>query len=85
MLGKILGAFAGERAARHFDGIDGPVGAALGMGAATVIRRLGPWGLIAVAVGGYARKRYQDKKTHDTITPGAPARKPDSIKDPSAQ
>lgn len=84
MLGKILGAFAGERAARHFDGIDGPVGAALGVGAATVIRRLGPWGMIAVAVGGYALKRYQDKKIHDKTTPGAPARSASSAKDSSA-
>ena len=84
MLGKILGAMIGDRAARHFDGIDGPMGAALGVGAASVIRRLGPWGLIAVAVGGYALKRYQDKKTHDKMTPGTPARAANTAKDSSA-
>jgi hypothetical protein len=81
MLGKIFGAFAGERAARHFNGIDGPMGAALGVGAASVIRRFGPWGMIAVAVGGYAFKRYQDKKLHDKTTPGTPARATNPAKD----
>ena len=80
MLGKILGTIAGNQAARHIDGINGPVGAALGMGAATVIRRLGPWGLIAVAVGGYALKRYQDKKKQDTVAAGTPAQTASSEK-----
>lgn len=66
MFGKIIGAVAGERAARHFNGINGPVGAALGAGAATVVRRMGPFGLLAVVVGGYALKRYRDKRERDT-------------------
>ncbi len=69
MFGKIIGAMAGERAARHFNGINGPVGAALGAGAATVIRRLGPLGLIAALAGGYAFKRYRDKQERGTAAP----------------
>lgn len=80
MFEKILGAIAGDRVTRHIDGMDGPLGAALGMGAATVIRRLGPWGFVAVAVGGYALKRYQDKKKQDTVAAGTPAQTASSEK-----
>ena len=34
----------------------------LGLGAATVMRRMGPLGLVAAAVGGYAFKRYSEKR-----------------------
>lgn len=61
MLGKIIGAMAGERLAKHVSGINGTGGALLGLGAATLLRRLGPVGLIAATVGGYALKRYSDK------------------------
>lgn len=63
MLGKLIGAMVGQRAARHMDGISGTGGALLGVGAATLLRRLGPVGLIAAAAGGYALKRHHDK-TH---------------------
>jgi len=62
MIGKLIGAIAGEHAARHVSGINGPGGALLGVGAATLLRRLGPVGLIAAAVGGYALKRHYDKR-----------------------
>jgi hypothetical protein len=62
MLGKIIGAIAGERAAHHVSGVNGPGGALLGVGAATLIRRLGPVGLIAAAAGGYAIKRHYEKR-----------------------
>jgi hypothetical protein len=62
MIGKIIGAVAGERAAKHFGGINGPGGALIGAGAATVLRRLGPLGLIAAAAGGYALKHYLEKR-----------------------
>lgn len=47
MIGKILGAIAGERAAKHVRGLGGPGGALLGAGAAALIRRLGPLGLVS--------------------------------------
>lgn len=62
MLGKIIGAVAGRKAARHIDGIGGPGGALLGVGAATLLRRMGPGGLIAAAVGSYVLKRHLDKR-----------------------
>lgn len=62
MLGKILGAVVGERLAQHTTKIGGPGGALLGAGAASVVRRLGPAGLIAAAVGGYVLKKHFDKK-----------------------
>lgn len=62
MLGKIVGAIAGRRVAKHVGGVSGPGGALLGVGAATLMRRMGPVGLVAAAVGTYALKRYLDKQ-----------------------
>lgn len=62
MIGKIIGAVAGAKAAQHARGVNGPAGALLGVGAIAVARRLGPLGLIAAAAGGYAFKRYSEKK-----------------------
>jgi len=61
MLGKLIAAIAGERAARHAGG-NGTGGALLGVGAAALLRRLGPVGLIAAAAGGYALKRHYAKR-----------------------
>lgn len=62
MIGKILGAVAGKKAARHIDGLGETGGALLGLGAATLLRRLGPLGLIAAAAGGYAIKHATDRR-----------------------
>jgi hypothetical protein len=62
MLGKIIGAIAGERAAKHVGGINSTGGALLGAGAATFLRRFGPLGLVAAAAGGYALKKYFDRQ-----------------------
>lgn len=66
MLGKLIGAIVGERAARHVSGVSGTGGAVLGAVAPTVIRRLGPAGLIAALAGGYLLKRYADKQQAGT-------------------
>ncbi|EQB12931.1 hypothetical protein [Novosphingobium lindaniclasticum] len=58
MIGKILGAIAGKSVSQHVNGVGGTGGALLGVGAATVLRRMGPLGLIAVAAGGYALKKH---------------------------
>ena len=62
MIGKLIGAVAGAKATEHVKGVGGAGGALLGMAAPMVLRRLGPMGLIAAAVGGYAYKRYADKQ-----------------------
>jgi uncharacterized membrane protein YebE (DUF533 family) len=62
MLGKLIGAVAGAKATEHVKGVGGAGGALLGMAAPMVLRRLGPMGLIAAALGGYAYKRYADKQ-----------------------
>lgn len=62
MIGKIIGAVAGAKAADRVRGIGSPGGALLGVGAATLLRRLSPLGLIAAVAGGYAFKRYTDKR-----------------------
>jgi len=62
MIGKLIGAVAGAKATEHVKGVGGAGGALLGMAAPMVLRRLGPMGLVAAVVGGYAYKRYTDKK-----------------------
>jgi hypothetical protein len=62
MLGKLIGAIAGRRVSRHISGINGPGGAALGVAAAALMRRMGPMGMVAAAVGGWALKRHFEKQ-----------------------
>lgn len=63
MIGKIIGGIVGARLAeREPGGLKGPGGALLGIGAATLARRLSPLGLVALAAGGYAFKRYRDRR-----------------------
>lgn len=63
MIGKLFGAAVGAKAASSVSGgLGGTGGALLGAGAATVIKRLSPLGLIAALAGGYAVKRYMDKR-----------------------
>ena len=76
MLGKIIGAVAGQKAAQHVSGVDGTGGALLGVGAATLLRRLGPVGLVVAAVGGYAVKKYLEKQQAPQPAYGSPRRKP---------
>ncbi|WP_260929265.1 hypothetical protein [Novosphingobium sp. 9] len=66
MIGKIIGAIAGKHISQDANGGSGIGGALLGVGAATVIRRLGPVGLVAAAVGGYALKKHQEKRRGNT-------------------
>lgn len=62
MFGKILGGIVGAKAADHVSSVGGAGGALLGVGAAALVKRLGPVGLIAALAGGYAFKRYKDKQ-----------------------
>lgn len=67
MIGKIIGAIAGQRISQDVSGVGGTGGALLGVGAATVLRRLGPVGLVTAAVGGYALKKYYAKRERSNI------------------
>lgn len=60
MIGKVLGAYVGGKTAQHVRGIEGPVGAALGVLAPAVIRRLSWPAMIALGVGGYLAKKWAD-------------------------
>ena len=61
MIGKIIGALVGARAADHVRGVNEPGGALLGIGAAALARRLSLPAMLAIAAGGYVYKRYADK------------------------
>lgn len=62
MIGKLIGAYAGEKATRHLDGVSGPAGALLGVGTAAALKKIGSFGLIAALLGGYALKRRLDHR-----------------------
>lgn len=70
MLGKIVGAIAGERLSRQIGG-NGPAGALVGVVSAAMLRRMGPLGLAAAAVGGYALKRHFERKQTGGSAPTA--------------
>lgn len=61
MIGKIVGAFLGGKAAQHMRGIQGPTGAALGVLAPALLRRLSWPAIAALGVGGYLAKRMVDR------------------------
>ena len=61
MLGKILGGVLGARAAEHTK-MGGAGGAILGAVTGSVIRRASIPGLIALTVGGYALKKWNDNR-----------------------
>ncbi|MBB4858296.1 hypothetical protein HNO88_001615 [Novosphingobium chloroacetimidivorans] len=67
MLGKIIGGIIGARAARGTRGVDEPGGAIMGVAAVALARRFGLPGMIAAAAGGYALKRYNERRR---VTPG---------------
>jgi hypothetical protein len=64
MLGKIVGGLVGAKMARNARGVDQPGGALMGVAAVTLARRFGVPGMIAAAVGGYAMKRYNEKRQY---------------------
>jgi hypothetical protein len=63
MLGKIIGGVLGAKAAkRSRGGVDESGGALIGVASVALARRFGIPGMVAAAVGGYAIKRYNEKK-----------------------
>lgn len=64
MLGRIVTMFAGRSLARSVGGVaSGPAGAVVGLLLPTVLRRLGPGGVIAAAVGGVVVRRALKRAT----------------------
>lgn len=72
MIGKIAGAFLGGKIAQHTRGIEGPTGAALGVLAPAILRRLSWPAMIALGVGGYLAKRAMDKPAKEPSAPPKP-------------
>ena len=71
MIGRIVSALAGRSIARNAPGgMGGMGGMALGAAVPTLIRRMGPMGMIAAAAGGYAVKRMLDKRRAQSVTMG---------------
>lgn len=62
MIGKVIGAFIGGKAAQHVRGIQGPTGAALGVLAPMVLRRMSWPAMAAIGIGGYLAKKASDRK-----------------------
>ncbi|MEO6041070.1 MAG: hypothetical protein ABIP41_04150 [Croceibacterium sp.] len=69
MIGKLIGAIAGAKAADHMRGVSGTTGAVLGAALPIVLRRLSLPAMLAIAAGGYAFKRYQDKQERRRAKP----------------
>ena len=70
MIGKIIGGIVGAKLAKSEPGgLRGPGGALLGFGAAALARRLSLPAMLAIAAGGYAFKRYQDKQERRRAKP----------------
>lgn len=67
MLGRLISAVAGRTLARQVGGRGaGPAGLALGMAVPFILRRFGPVGLVAAAAGGYAVKKFAERRKADT-------------------
>lgn len=69
MIGKIIGAFVGDRLAQQTKSVGGASGAALGVVATTVLSRLSLPAMLALGVGGYVAKKVFDKKQAEEPTP----------------
>ncbi|MBH5321295.1 hypothetical protein [Aurantiacibacter sediminis] len=69
MIGKIIGAMVGARAAQNVRSIEGPGGAVLGALAVPIISRLRLPTLLALGAGGYLVKKFADKEKAATTPP----------------
>ena len=73
MIGKIIGAVVGDRVAKQTRGVGGPAGAALGVVAATAIRRLSLPAMVVLGAGGYFAKKHFDKRNAESEATTPPA------------
>ncbi len=65
MIGKVIGAFVGDRIAKQTKGVGGATGAALGVVATSLLRRMSLPAMIALGAGGYVAKKMMDKNIGD--------------------
>ncbi len=72
MLGNLVSGLAGRSLAARLGGVaSGPVGMAIGLLLPFVARRLGPWGMVSMAVGSWAVARVQKQRAAATTLPPA--------------
>lgn len=88
MIAKLITAFAGRTLARSIGGVSaGPAGAIIGATLPIILpqiaRRLGPVGMIAAAVGGYAFTKYLERRAA-RLSPTAPVAAPEAVLGASA-
>ncbi|MCW1431321.1 hypothetical protein [Novosphingobium sp. JCM 18896] len=69
MLGKLIAGIAGQQVAERLGSGNGAKGAAMGVLAATIARRLGPAGIIAALAGGYLLKKHSEKRQDAAVPP----------------
>ena len=69
MIGKIIGAFVGDKLAKQTSAVGGAGGAALGVVAATVLRRMSLPAMLVLSAGGYVAKKVLDKREAKKATP----------------
>ena len=63
MIGNLIRMAAGRAVARQVGGTSaGPLGMIVGAALPTVLRRFGPLGMVGAAVGGYAFKKYAERR-----------------------
>jgi hypothetical protein len=74
MLGKLAGAWLGKKIAGPHEGAKGAV---LGYGAAALARRSVP-ALAAVALGGWAFKKWRERRRSDQVYPSEATPSPPS-------
>ena len=88
MLTKMIGALVGGKMAQNAKDISGPTGAAIGAAVPFIVSRLSIPAMIAMGVGGYAVKKYMDRKepakpetpaTTTNATPDTPASVPQPV------
>ena len=73
MLGRLIGTTAATMLARQLGGAGaGPVGAMVGIALPFIVRRMGPAGMVAMAVGAWAINRIMEEQAaRDAAAPGA--------------
>ena len=63
MIGKLIGAFVGDKLAKKTGDLDGATGAVLGVVATTVLRRMSLPAMLAIGAGGYLAKKMAEPST----------------------
>ena len=61
MIGKIIGAYAGDKLAKQTSALGGASGAALGVVAASVLRRMSLPAMLAIGAGGFLAKKAMER------------------------